>query len=264
MSYHLREVKNSVSRLAFFAPTQMELGAALREFHEDRRWEDEPLWMATGKLYGREAVVVRTGIGPDYAARAAERVLEAFSLEEILLAGFAGGTVPTLPPSCLVACEKTVDSGEPNDSTPTRSVTSAKPLIDRALATGLVSVVSSAVTVARVVASSKDKLALGTRYGVELVEMEGFPLLRLAHERGVPGLMVRAVLDGSDDDLPDSTGWLSASGRICVPALLAYLAVRPTAIISLVKLYGRAKNCVSSLDRFTEAYLCDTSASSSK
>jgi adenosylhomocysteine nucleosidase len=242
----------------------MELGVVLRQFHADRRWEDDPLWMATGKLYGRDAVLVRTGIGPENAARAAERVLDSFSLKEVLLAGFAGGTVPTLAPTCLVACEKTMDGGDASDSARVRSVPSAKGLIDRALATGLVSGVSSAVTVARVITSAKDKLALGTRYGVELVEMEGFPLLRLAYERGVPGLMVRAVLDGSDDDLPDSTNWLSASGRVRVPALLAYLATHPTYFAPAVRLYDRAKNCQRSLHRFTEAYLCgDPTLSSS-
>jgi nucleoside phosphorylase len=217
--------------------------------------------MATGELFGRDTLVVRTGMGPENSARAAERVLEAFSLEEVFLAGFAGGTAPGLLPMGLIACGAIVDGRGDKDRE--KSVASAKPLIDRALATGRVTAVSSAVTVSRVVSSAKDKLSLGTRYGVGLVEMEGYPLLQLAHERGIPGLMVRTILDGSDDDLPDSTDWLDASGRVRVPALLSYLVVRPTAVVSLVRLYGRARNCRRCLEGFTEAYF-RTSLSSSK
>jgi adenosylhomocysteine nucleosidase len=253
MSYHSREVEESVSRLAYFAPTQMELGAVLRRFNEERRWENEPLWMATGKLFGREAVVVRTGIGPDNAARATKRVLEAFCLDEILLAGFSGGAAPGLRPADLIACETVVDGRD--ETRHESTVASNKPLIDRALATGLVKAVCSAVTVGGVVTSARDKLTLGTRYGVGLVEMEGFPLLQLAREQGIPSLMVRAVLDGSDEDLPDSTDWLNESGRVRLRALLAYLAVRPKAVFSLVKFYGRARTCLDSLGRFAEAYL---------
>ena len=264
MSYHLGVVDNGVSRLAYFAPTRMELGKTARALEADRLTEDGPMWMATGKLYGQDSVLVRTGMGPENAARAAERVLESFSVREIFLVGFAGGVVPGLSPTSLIACDEVMDGRD--DSGRVRTVVSAKPLIDRALATGLVSAVSSAVTVTRVVTSTKDKLALGARYGVELVEMEGFPLLHLAREKGVPGLMVRAVLDESDDELPDSAAWLSASGQIRVPALLAYLAVRPTVVFSALKLYGRAKNCLRSLDRFTETYFrcASTSLSSSK
>jgi adenosylhomocysteine nucleosidase len=251
-------------RFACFVPTQMELGRTARVFQIDRALEDGPLWVATGRLYGQPALLVRTGIGPENAARAAEHVLGSYAVREVLLVGFAGGTVPRLSSPSLIACKEVRDGRESEDRTD--SVTAPKLLIDRALETGLVSDVLSAVTVPRVVASAKEKSTLGARFGVSLVEMEGFPLLRMARQRGVPGLMVRAVLDESNDELPEPTTWLSATGRFRARALFAYLVVRPRAVISLVKLIGRASHSRRCLNHFTEAYLrcASLSLSSSK
>lgn len=242
--------RDPVPRTAIFTPTQAELAVPLQEFRGASRLVEGPLRIEVGSLYGVEVVLVRTGMGAANAAAAAERVLEAFTVSEVLLIGFAGGTQPGLETPDLVACSELT-----NLAGNSGKVASSPALIERAQRTGLISATEPSVTVGRVISSARDKQDLGRKHGAAVVEMEGFPVLREAHLRRVPGLMVRAVLDPVEMSFPDASHLLRDSGEPRALALLAHLAAHPTHIFVFYELMKRVQACRRALLRFLKSYL---------
>jgi len=155
--------------------------------------------------------VVRTPMGA--AARGAlERTLEGGEVPTLILStGFCGGLAPSLRPGKVVLAREIHHRGEtlPIDAT----------LLDRA-ETGLaekgIDFTTGAIeSVERVVQTEREKSEVA-KEGAIAVEMEGGPLARLARERGIGFLSVKAVLDPADCALP------FASGRSLVRSILAH------------------------------------------
>jgi adenosylhomocysteine nucleosidase len=253
--------KDPVPRIAYFAPTQAELKEPLRELRgADWRLRDGPLVVVVGTLHGAEIVLVRTGIGPANAAAAAEPILDTYTVTEAILAGFGGGTRPELDTGDLVVCSELVDLrkegrfGEERGESPTR-ISSAESLLERAQATGMVTTTAPALTVSRVVSSPEEKHTLGQAHGAAVVEMEGFYVLRAAHRRGIPGLIVRAILDREEDELPDLTHLASEAGEPRKATVLAHLAAHPEHAAFFYELGKKANLCRRALHGFMKKYL---------
>jgi adenosylhomocysteine nucleosidase len=196
---------------------------------------------------------VRTGVGKVEAAAAAENVFDAYPVDEVLVAGFGGGTRPELGAADLVACDEIIGLAEDRESPP--RVSSSPPLLQRALETKMISIAAPALTVDAVVTSPAEKRALGERYGAAVVEMEGFPILAECKRREIPALMVRVILDPVDEALPDWTRLFADSKESRRKAWVTYLMTRPTQIASFIRLFERARSCRKSLRRFMERYL---------
>jgi adenosylhomocysteine nucleosidase len=240
-------------RIAVFTPTQAEFAGPFRSLEVADQTEDGTLVIATGRLHGIETVLVRTGMGPENAAAAAICVFETFNVSEVLVAGFGGATQPSLGAGDLVSCSELIDLSELRENPP--RIKSSSSLMVRAQWTGLLSVTAPAATVPRVVSTSKLKLSLGEKYGIKVVEMEGFPVLNAARESGVPALMIRAVLDTAEENLPDTTGLLTNAGEPRPKNVITHLVGRPRDAVLFSSLRKRVKTCRRVLDEFLERYL---------
>jgi nucleoside phosphorylase len=167
-------MKDPIPRIAYFAPTQAEFKDPFRELRvTGRPVEDGPLVLAAGFFFGVETVLVRTGIGPENAAIAAERLFDTHTITEAIMAGYGGGTSPDLDTADMVACSELIDLSGDRRAPP--KIVSAASLLERARQTGMVSATAPALTVAQVVFSPEEKRDLGLEYGAAVVEMEGFP-----------------------------------------------------------------------------------------
>jgi nucleoside phosphorylase len=209
--------------------------------------------IASGRLHGIETVLVRTGMGPENAAAAAERVFDAFIVSEVLVAGFGGATQRSLAAGDLVNCSELIDLSELRENPP--RIKSSSSLMVRAQWTGLLSTTAPAATVPLVVSSSGPKLALGEKYGIKIVEMEGFPIMSVARESGVPALMIRAVLDTAEETLPDTTKLLTGTGEPRLKNVLTHLVGRPSDAVVFSSLRKRVRTCRRVIDEFLERYL---------
>src|SRR5207244_10481326 len=90
------------------------------------------------------------------------------------------------------------------------------------------------VTVANVVCKADEKQELARASGAVAVDLESAAIARAAHVVGVPFLLVRAVSDCADEDLPmDFNLWLSPWGRV---QGVAHLLRRPSLIRSLLRM----------------------------
>jgi adenosylhomocysteine nucleosidase len=239
-----------IRRIACFTPTQAEFVDAYRLLEETVRMDEGSFVAASGRLHGAEVVLVRTGMGQANTIRAAQQVLDRLEIAECLLLGFGGGTRHGLKVTDLVACSELIDSAGN-----AKRVLSSAALVRRAKRTGHLAATSPAVTVPRVITSAAAKLDLGERYGAAVVEMEGFHLLSLSSRLGVPGLVVRAILDTVEDDFPDVAHLISSSGEPRMAASVAHLALHPTHAFRIPGLLRRAKACRRAMSRFLRAYL---------
>ncbi|QEQ01981.1 hypothetical protein RHP47_11760 [Thermosynechococcus sp. QKsg1] len=68
------------------------------------------------------------------------------------------------------------------------------------------------ITTARTLSQAQEKQSLAVRWGVEVVDMEGVPLLKAL--AGMPVVMVRVISDGGDRDLPDLSQAFDAQGNL--------------------------------------------------
>ena len=146
------------------------------------------------------------------ASDAVERALEVGEGPDLILStGFCGGLVPSLPPGRIVLAKEIRHRGE--------TIPLDVDLFDRAkngLSRGGIDFTTGAIeSVDRIIESVAKKRDLGEE-GAIAVEMEDGSLARLARERGIGFLSVRAVIDPVDRALPFS------SDRSLVRSILAH------------------------------------------
>ena len=195
-----------------------------------------------GTLAGTEVLLGLTGIG---AGRAGEKIglfLDAESPELLLATGFGGGLRGTLRSGDIILAERVVQASGDREDPGELGVDET--LLDTL---GTISLPSAAVsrgsllTVEDVVCSAKQKLALGSRYGADGVDMESYVILSEALKREVPCIAARVVFDEAAFELPPGLdGITAANGRLSAGRLAALLLRRPWSIPGLLALRSRS------------------------
>ena len=95
--------------------------------------------------------------------------------------------------------------------------------------------IATLCTCAYSVSTVEDKRRMGRI--AEAVDMESFFILSEAHERGIPGIAVRAVSDAANDSLPmDFSQVLNERGQVRVNRLAGKIVRAPQRIPGLIRL----------------------------
>ncbi|AHB87701.1 hypothetical protein NK55_01675 [Thermosynechococcus sp. NK55a] len=89
------------------------------------------------------------------------------------------------------------------------------------------------ITTAKILSKAQKKQALAARWGVEVVDMEGVPLLRAL--AGIPVVMVRVISDGGDRDLPDLSQAYDSQGSLRPGALATAMLRNPLGAAHLIQ-----------------------------
>jgi adenosylhomocysteine nucleosidase len=192
----------------------------------ERRWigsHDDSVFIEVG------------GMGRSRAEAAAARLLHR-GASALVSWGIAGGLDPSLEPGTVVVPEVVIDA---SGSRPQADVGWRNRLlsrIDREVPTssGLI------LHAEEVVRSPADKRELRDRWDAAAVDMESAGVARVAEDAGIPWLVVRAVADAADHELPRPVTKVSDDrGRLRIAAILG-LILRPGLWPALIAL-GRAK-----------------------
>lgn len=104
-----------------------------------------------------------------------------------------------------------------------------------------------AITTQRIICKATDKQALARQWQVDVVDMEGVPLLQHLQGLGIAVAMVRVVSDGSDRDLPDLSHGFDACGNLRPWSVLGAMLRQPLAAASLVQGSVRALSALSAI-----------------
>ena len=183
-------------------------------------------------------LLASTGDGRTNAARGARALCEAFRPKVLVGVGAAGALTHLLPPLELVA-----SAHLRNGSVDPPAADSI--LLSRARSAG--ARLGTLVTVETPVVSSSGKKALSEALlGSEpaAVDMESAAWARAASDSGVPFVVVRAIADGLDDELPDYLpNCVGADGGIRRASVLWRALARPSTFATLLQMRRRVWKC---------------------
>lgn len=174
-----------------FAPMPSEMKPVVKLLGLERTGAQGKLPVYKGRCGEVEVVLTGTGIGPELADAAAERMLADTTFDRVIVCGIAGGLAPASVVGDLVVPEEVYDSatGERFRSTPTEGVT-AKGIIrmgghdDYDL--------------------SDDDVAGLVADGVTAVDMETAAIARVCGRHNVPWTAFRVISDMAGDAALDS------------------------------------------------------------
>lgn len=171
-----------------------------------------------------QAVIAVGGIGEQCARRAAETAIEYAQPKLVLSAGIAGSVSPRLKVGDVSRIREVVDvaSGE-------RYSTQGG---DWVLATS------------QDVSDGAGKRELLTKYGADVVDMEGAVVAQVAKEHGLQFAAVKSVSDDARFSMPPLTRFINQSGNFATSRFLLYVALRPKWWSVLAKM--RANTAIAS------------------
>ncbi|MCZ6602126.1 MAG: hypothetical protein O6952_03890 [Planctomycetota bacterium] len=204
-----------------------------------------------GTIHGESVAVVACGIGRDRAVAAAREVLDGRGARALVNIGFAGGLTEDCSPPCLVLADSILHNGH-ELTLPAEWVAETDQTLRDSAAPYLKGRV---ITVDHPLRRASDKREAGKRWNAVAAEMEAFHLARLAQERRVPFLCVRAVSDGVNQDLPDTDSLLGPAGEPSFRGVAAYLLRHPGETTSLIRLAGSTRAGRRMLASFARIYL---------
>lgn len=106
----------------------------------------------------------------------------------------------------------------------------------------------------RVVATSQEKKQLGA--SGDAVDMESLWVLSAAAKRSVRAVLIRAVSDSVDTDLPlDFDRVFDGQGKVSVLNVVGQLAKKPQRIAGLLRLAIDSERAAVALAKFLDAYI---------
>jgi adenosylhomocysteine nucleosidase len=203
------------------------------------------------------ARVVRTGDGGVRAERAGREAIAAFRPAAVIGAGVAGGLSEELAPGEIVVSVRVLDAAE--EAPPPDPALVARALELPGLRAGtLLTVVRPALSVsqkaallARAEAASPAGTAEAATHGAAgtaSVDMESAAWARACAAAGVPYVILRAISDTADEDLPRYLALcMDKEGGIRRAAVARGAVLHPSAVPALLRMRRRVGDCCRSL-----------------
>lgn len=199
-----------------------------------------------------DVVLASTGDGGKRAHREADRLCGALLPAALLGLGVAGALSRDLAFGDLLAARSVRDAAGDGPSPDEK-------LLARALSAGARG--GAFVTVERPVVTWEEKHTLASTVdgaSPAVADMESASWARAAAAHGVPYVIVRAISDSSDEELPsylaDSVG---EDGGIRRSTVVGYALARPSTIAALLRMRGRVRSCGRKLALFVERFLAE-------
>jgi nucleoside phosphorylase len=165
--------------------------------------------LRSGVFCGKTIRFLKTGVGPDKAARSLDAVLSTISPGRILIIGYAGALAPELRLGDLVAMRGVSifgEKGAPRLPLDHMEISGTYPLEGSlglqasAKAAGLTSYIGDGLTSPYIIGHPLQKQVLHRRFRALSIDMETAALARSAAAAGIPVSCVRVISDDAGDD----------------------------------------------------------------
>lgn len=188
--------------------------------------------LRAGVLFGRPAVLVRSGVGRRNAARAARILRGRYPDARVLLLGAAGAADPALRMGAVVLVE--------NNRTPGGESLACDPDMLRQCAAGLAASnvpcqLGDCLTAARFVHSRQEKRHLFRQTGCRVIDMESAAAAAELAAAGMAVANLRVVSDCARRDTLDAGRIVSLQRSRGRAAVLRYFAARPAESLHAVR-----------------------------
>ncbi len=231
---------------AVLAALPQELGP-LRKRMAAKRAGAPGAWIAGSTQGG--SILALTGMGRDSAEAMTERLMDRYPVETVISTGFAGALSGDLRPGQLVASSRVCASGGFPDIP-----------LEGALLTTAVARAGGAllpcvsVTVPTAASSRDSRRHLRLTHEALSVDMESYWIARAALARGKPCLVIRAILDTEEQDIPvlDTGGAGPAAASLL---MLAAFFRAPRSFALLPSLWRRSLLAANRLAAFLAGFI---------
>jgi adenosylhomocysteine nucleosidase len=228
---------------AEFSPWSSHHAFVPYEFENYERRREYDLFKAN--IGPNEVTVLLTGMGKENASNAMNSI-PLDSQDICISSGLAGSLDEALQPGDVVAarCVRTLDGAQ---------TTSDEFLFG--LATSLsAKAVDVSLTSHKIISAAIEKDDL-RRQG-NIVEMESAHILVAAQQAHLPGVVVRAISDAADEDLPvDFARVLDSHGHLKVGGLLKEVGLSPYRIPQLIQFGRQSRNAAKALANFLDRFI---------
>jgi nucleoside phosphorylase len=230
--------------------------APWRKLRDFRSIDYDGLPLRRTDIGDTQVTVLLTGMGPEAGALAMGLMMrmadEDRHFDICISSGLAGSLDPQLVPGDIVAPRALIAENRYRD------VASEQLSVDSSLheqAVRLGAICSNCLlTTDRVLVKVDHKKHCASR--AQSVDMESFEIVKQALAWGARGVVVRAISDAADEDLPiDFNLTISADKRISIPKVLVQLARNPLALPALMRFGKQSRRAAESLASFLDEYL---------
>ena len=246
-----------MTQVGVFTATRWELNAVRRAFHVEGEGRVAGFPCFFGGKGNCRGWLFQGGVGIEKASAVCREALAAQSLDLAVSSGFACALVPS-PVGELLIGTHVLHQGDAVGSFGPRDVLScSESLTKEALdAAGRADVPARSgrfVTVSRVVWQAQEKSEVGHATGAIGLDMESAAIGVAARERHIPFLVVRAVSDLHDEDLPlDFNHCLTPAGWVRGAAACL---MRPSRLIGLGRLGAHCATASTRITAFFHAFV---------
>ena len=210
-----------------------------------------------GTFEDNPIVLARTGIGKKRAGEALTAVLDNFPIQMVISIGYAGGTHPDLKTGDLLIADRVLTA--PKDGQPPEEIPVTANLADKAANLKVKDEFSlykgSLITVDAVVHRPEEKKTLGETYGAMALDMETSTLAKIAADKDLPFLSVRAISDTLDQELVDVSSFMEKDGEISKLKAGWYVLTHPGSLKDFKNLKEIANQATDNLTEFLMAFL---------
>jgi len=230
--------------------------APWRKLREFRSIDYDGLPLRRTNLGDAEITILLTGIGGEAASQAMGLMMQMADQERhfdvCVSSGLAGALDRKLVPGDIIAPRTVMaDVARADVATDTLSVDAS--LHEQAVKLGAVCS-NCLLTTGRVLSKASEKRDCSSR--AQSVDMESFEIMKQALAWGARGMVVRAISDSVDEDLPINFNLtISPNRRISVAKVMLQLAKNPLALPSLLRFGKQSRKAAESLARFLDRYL---------
>lgn len=177
-------------------------------------------------------VLAYAGAGSSNAEHAAQHLIS-LGANHLISWGCAGALSPQLKPGDLVVADRVIS--EQSSTFDTNTAWSHHVL--NLLATTLSMTLDGMAESKHIVATSIEKQTIHRQTEAVALDMESGAVVRAAYNAGLPSLVIRAIADPVDMDLPQAVVQsLNNQGEVELKKLLRFLLTHPGEIPSLIKL----------------------------
>jgi adenosylhomocysteine nucleosidase len=217
--------ESSSNPVVLFVATRWELAALRRSMPVERRINIGGVRCFTGRRAGRVYWLVATGIGPGAADKVASTVLNRQKAALVVSTGFAGSLATEAAVGDVVVATSvmsgTFDGGWQGGASLNCADTLLRNLLVASAAMGVAVKRGAMVSLSGVLCRAADKQQLGRVTGAIAVDMESAAIAIVAKRHDVPFVVVRAISDAADENLPldfnvflKPCGWLRGIGAV--------------------------------------------------
>ena len=216
---------DGASRVAIIAPMPNELRPVVKMLGLGRSGDLDGAPLYEGDVGTTHVVATRTGIGPERAATATERLLATTAVDRVVVSGIAGGVEPLSSVGDLIVPEEVIDkaTGDRFRATPVEGV-ALKGVIRTGDATEY--------------ELDEAEIARLRSDGIAGLDMETAAIARVCQDRGVPWLAFRAISDMAGDPSvgPVVMTLVNPDGSPRPWAAIRFLVTHPGRIPRMVRL----------------------------